>query len=157
MESDEDGTVTFYLPRGFLVHLLPLENGAADNPSFFQAIEGLEVYLLVDRPLQLTVTLTADNFVVPQGTVVRYEAAVTNHEQTHGMGLTNSEGSLAIPVKADTTAIQFFIGTSTNTLSFLVIYSDWGLLQVVLMDLTRFTFSPLTTFIIPHQASYTME
>ena len=158
MESDEDGTVTFYLPRGFLVHLLPLENGAADNPSFFQAIEGLEVYLLVDRPLQLTVTLTADNFVVPQGTVVRYEAAMTNHEQTHGMGLTNSEGSLAIPVKADTTAIQFFIGTSTNTLSFLVIYSDWGLLQVVLMDLTRFTFSPLTTFIIPHQASLkTME
>ena len=156
MESDESGLVTFYLPSGFLVHLLPLENGVADNPSFFQAAEGLEVYLLVNQPLQLTVTLTADNFVVPLGTVIRYEA-VTNYDQTHGMGLTNSEGSLAIPVKADTNAIQFFIGmnyTTVTILSILVIYSDWGL-QAVLMDLTRFTFSLLSTFIILHPF-YTM-
>ena len=69
------------------------------------------MFLLLEDIYSVTITLIGSDFGVPQGTVVRYVAHdVVGGSETHGIDVTNVEGSIGIQLPFTAAYLEFSIG-----------------------------------------------
>jgi len=124
--SLEEAEVVFHLPEQTFVYIKPEVHGRAqphsDNPAYFRAKDGLEVFLVFSSAgtesqtssLRMNVALDGEGFDVPEGTFFRY---VTKDDAgdpvDQGIAATNDQGKAIIDITVDTAAyIDFAIGGS---------------------------------------------
>ncbi len=119
VEADfEDAQVVFHVPEDVVVlisaqsfGLQPNEN----NPDYFKARDGLEIYLVFGHShlKHVTVGLIGDGFQVPEGTVLKYVARDGNGESEHqAIVATDPWGETGLTVTANTAYIDFDVGGS---------------------------------------------
>ena len=119
--SLDDAEVIFHLPEQTLVYMKPESwaNADPDNPGYFRAKDGMEVFLMFSNNNQdfsfmpITIALEGEGFDVPEGTFLKYVTKDdTGDPVNQGIVSTNDNGKAKIDLSTNTAYIDFAIGGS---------------------------------------------